>query len=76
MSEHVKIDLTRRQREICLMMFQGRASKDMAKLLHISPRTVDDHRQGVLRKYHVASTAELVHLLWGDDVQRPEQPVS
>ena len=55
--------LTDREREIALIMSNdpGRnSSKEIARQLGISPRTVDHHRARILEKMEVSSVAELV----------------
>lgn len=59
--------LTRRELEIFELCVGGLASKDIARQLRISPRTVETHRARVLRKLHARSAVELVRLAarWG-----------
>lgn len=55
--------LTEREREIALILSTdpGRnSSKEIARQLGISPRTVDHHRARILEKMEVGSVAELV----------------
>jgi len=55
--------LTEREREIALILSTdpGRnSSKEIARQLGISPRTVDHHRARILEKMEVSSVAELV----------------
>lgn len=54
------IMLTARERDVAALMVDGLTSKEAAKRLNISPRTVDIHRCNLLKKYGVNSTAELV----------------
>lgn len=57
--------LTDREREIAQFLVSNPAqssSKDVARHLDISPRTVDHHRARILDKMNVASVAELVNL--------------
>ena len=57
--------LTGREREIAQFLVANPAnssSKDVARHLDISPRTVDHHRARILEKMNVASVAELVNL--------------
>jgi DNA-binding NarL/FixJ family response regulator len=53
-------DLTLRQREILILLSQGRTSKNIAKELHISIKTVGFHRGNITRKLGVHSTADLI----------------
>ena len=56
--------LTERERQIAHFLVSNPAqssSKDVARHLDISPRTVDHHRARILEKMRVASVAELVN---------------
>ena len=53
--------LTRRQREVCDLVCQGRSNKEIARMLEISPRTVEDHRLDVMAKMNVQNSTALVH---------------
>jgi FixJ family two-component response regulator len=51
--------LTPREREITELLVAGKSSKEIAAALHLSVRTVEGHRRGVLRKMEVSSAAHL-----------------
>jgi two-component system response regulator FixJ len=53
--------LTRRQREVCDLICQGKSNKEIARTLEISPRTVEDHRLDVMAKLEVPNSTALVH---------------
>lgn len=55
--------LSGRELEVLRSLLDGRTSKEIAKVLKISPKTVDVHRANVMRKMHVETSAELVRLL-------------
>lgn len=58
--------LTTREREIVDFMVANpshTASKDVARVLEISPRTVDHHRARILEKLQIGSIVELVDLV-------------
>lgn len=58
-------NLTEREKEIARLLVSNpsnSSSKDVARQLDISPRTVDHHRARVLEKMRVQSVAELVTL--------------
>lgn len=57
--------LTVREREIAQLVVQGRSSKDIARLLSVSPRTIDAHRVRLMRKLKVSTAAEMVSRLAG-----------
>lgn len=54
--------LTSREREVMKLLSEGRPNRDVAKALHVSPRTIDSHRANIMRKLGVSSNAELVQL--------------
>ena len=56
-------NLTEREREIALMLTTNpgqNSSKEIARQLGISPRTIDHHRARILEKMDVGTVAELV----------------
>ena len=57
--------LTPREREIAAMVISGKTSKHIAKLLEISPRTVEAHRGRLMKKLEVTNATELVQKLVG-----------
>lgn len=52
--------LTHREKEILLLMKQGKASKQIADILDISINTVNRHRQNILEKLSVANSIEAI----------------
>jgi two-component system, NarL family, response regulator NreC len=52
--------LTDREREILQLLAEGRANKEVASLLNISPTTVETHRGHILRKLGLHGTADLI----------------
>jgi len=52
-------DLTPREREVLQLLAEGRAVKEIAAILSISPRTVEFHKYNVMEKLGLHSTAEL-----------------
>lgn len=64
--------LSVREMDVLRGLLDGRTSKEIAKKLDISPKTVDVHRANVMRKMGVDSSAELVrvvsrHFAGGED---------
>jgi DNA-binding CsgD family transcriptional regulator len=53
--------LTRRERQVCELVCAGKSNKEIARELEISPRTVEDHRLGVMAKLDVPNSTALVH---------------
>jgi DNA-binding NarL/FixJ family response regulator len=52
--------LTARQREVLQLIAEGRTDREIAALLHLSPRTAEFHRQRVRLRLGLKTTAELV----------------
>ena len=55
--------LTPRERQIADLVVEGKLSKQIAKLLSISPKTVEVHRSRITKKMEVESVAQLVKLM-------------
>lgn len=55
--------LTERETEIALLMREGKKYRDIAEILHISPRTVTTHVQNIFSKVKVNSRIDLVRVL-------------
>jgi DNA-binding NarL/FixJ family response regulator len=53
--------LTLRQKQVCELICQGRSNKDIARVLQISHRTVEDHRSDIYDKMEVPNSTALVH---------------
>lgn len=54
--------LTEREAEVMDLVVQGRSNKEIAKILGISPRTVDVHRGQVMAKMMAQSLPDLVRI--------------
>ena len=52
--------LTRREREVLHLVAEGHTNPEIAGLLSISPRTVEDHRSRLMRKLKLDSQIDLV----------------
>jgi DNA-binding CsgD family transcriptional regulator len=52
--------VSKREKEILTLLGQGKASKQIGAILGITKNTVDNHRQRLLKKFGVTSSAELV----------------
>lgn len=57
---------TRRERQVWEEIRLGHSSKDIARNLGLSPRTVEDHRSNILKKAAVNTTAELLQATLAD----------
>jgi DNA-binding CsgD family transcriptional regulator len=49
-----------REKEIILLLANGKKTDEIAEELFISPNTVSTHRKNMLKKYAVKNTAELI----------------
>ncbi len=61
-TRRVAVALTAREREIAAQLVQGKTSKQIGKVLDISPRTVEVHRASVMAKMQARSLPELVRM--------------
>lgn len=52
--------LTPRLREILQLIIEGHTTKEIARLLHTSPKTVENHRARLMRRLGVRDVASLV----------------
>lgn len=53
-------DLSVREKEILKLVAEGKTSAEVAELLCISIRTVQNHRANIMKKLHIKNTADLV----------------
>lgn len=51
--------LTARQREVLQLVAEGKSTKEISAALHISPKTVEFHRNSLMDELGVRTTAEL-----------------
>ena len=61
----VRATLTLREREVAQQLAAGATSKQIARALAISPRTVEAHRARLMKKFGAATAGELVARLVG-----------
>jgi two-component system response regulator NreC len=52
--------LSEREREVFQLIAEGRANKEIAEILHLSPSTVETHRARIMDKLDVHSAVEIV----------------
>lgn len=52
--------LTQREADVVRMVVEGKTAKEMAALLFISPRTVENHKQTILKKLGLRKTSDLI----------------
>ena len=60
--------LTRREREVLDLLVRGYTNKEMAPVLGISERTVEDHRASVVAKTRTSGLAQLIALSRGEAI--------
>ena len=53
-------NLSKREIEVVQLMCEGLSSKEIGRTLHISPKTVENHRYNIYRKCGIESVASLV----------------
>lgn len=64
--QHAGLDqLTGREREVLLGVVRGRTNKEIAAELGISHRTVETHRESLMRKLQIRTVAELTRFALG-----------
>lgn len=54
--------LTRREKEILLLIADGKTTTDIASMLHLSPLTVETHRKNLLQKFGCPNVAAMIRL--------------
>lgn len=57
---HTTIHLSKREREVIKLIALGHSSKEIGRLLGISPRTVDTHRNRLMGKLGLKTLADVV----------------
>jgi len=58
--EKVLSQLTPREQEVLRLIAQGKTGRQIAEILHVSPKTVDRHRANITEKLNLHSRAELI----------------
>jgi DNA-binding NarL/FixJ family response regulator len=51
--------LSARQREVLQLIAEGRSTREIGELLHISPKTVETHRAELMRRLDIHEVAGL-----------------
>ena len=51
--------LTQREREVLQLLAEGKTTKQIAHILHISPKTVEVHRLNIMNKLNIDNVAQL-----------------
>jgi DNA-binding NarL/FixJ family response regulator len=63
--------LTPREREIVQLIAEGRTTKEIAEILHVTFKTADTHRTNILRKLQIHSVSELVRYAIRNQIIEP-----
>ena len=58
--EDQRDDLTTREREVFLLLAEGKTPTEVARSLFVSPKTVHTHRQHIMEKLGLRTTTELI----------------
>jgi PAS domain S-box-containing protein len=61
----VTAELSAREREVAALLVDGLTSKEIARQLDLSPRTVEMHRARLMKKFSAGTSSELVNRLLG-----------
>jgi PAS domain S-box-containing protein len=61
----VAVELTVREREIVRQLAAGHSTKQIARALGVSPRTIDGHRARIMKKVGARSASEMISRLVG-----------
>lgn len=54
------IDLSKLETTVLYGICRGLSSKELAKIIHRSPRTIDDYRKGLCKKFEVQNKEQLI----------------
>ncbi|MFE8936161.1 LuxR C-terminal-related transcriptional regulator [Streptomyces sp. NPDC007872] len=65
--------LSPREQEVARLVVQGRANRDIAESLVLSPRTVEHHVARIMRKLNAASRTDIALAGWGDGGTEPRR---
>ncbi|RMF37384.1 MAG: DNA-binding response regulator [Chloroflexi bacterium] len=52
--------LTLREKEVLRLAAEGKTTREMAEILHLSPKTVEKHRSSMMRKLGLHNLSELI----------------
>jgi two-component system, NarL family, response regulator NreC len=64
--------LTKREREVIQLLTEGKTTKQTAKRLHISPKTVEVHRLNIMNKLNIDNMAQLTKYAIQEGLTLPE----
>lgn len=61
-SSNSQRSISKREREILILIIKEYSTKEIANLLHVSYETVTSHRKNILKKLSVRNTAGMVRV--------------
>jgi two-component system response regulator NreC len=64
--------LSQREREVLQLIAEGKTTKQVAKRLHISPKTVEGHRLRIIDKLNIDNIAQLTKYAIQEGLTSPE----
>jgi DNA-binding NarL/FixJ family response regulator len=64
--------LTQREREVLQLLAEGKTTKQAARCLHISPKTVEAHRSRIMNKLEIDNIAQLTKYAIQEGLTQPE----
>jgi len=64
--------LSQREREVLQLLAEGKPTKQVAKTLHISPKTVEAHRLRIMSKLEIDNIAQLTKYALQEGLTPPE----
>jgi two-component system response regulator NreC len=70
-SEKAGNPLTLRERQVLQLIAEGKSTKDVASLLHISVKTAESHRTRLMQKLDIHETASLVRYAVRNGIVQP-----
>jgi len=56
------VAVTKREQEVLALISNGHSSKEIARILEISPKTVEFHRSNLLKKFNARTSSQLISL--------------
>lgn len=63
--------LSSREREVLQLVAEGHTTKEIAVMLHLSPKTVDSHREHIMEKLGIRNIAGLTKYAIREGITRP-----
>ncbi len=63
--------LSSREREVLQLVAEGHTTKEIAKILHLSPKTVDSHREHIMEKLGIRNVAGLTKYAMREGLTTP-----